>query len=310
VRRVVKDRAGVDMLLAPRRYVLDEILASAARRAGATLLTGTAVTDVQRDDEGRGVGVVGRDQEGRAFGSRARVVVGADGVRSRMAGHVRAPVLEAHEPSGPCFYTYVGGVPWDGFEFHLSDGGYAGVFPTHGGEACVWLFPSRRTASALVHAGAHRHDAWLRALRAAAPELAEQVVAGTSDRFVRGSVGLPNHVRQAHGPGWALVGDAGYHRDPISGHGMTDAFRDAELLADAVDHALTGLVPEQRAFAAYQAGRDLALREVFDLTRQLGAMPPPTRFTALEKQLSRALEREAEQLAARPVRAGAALSLC
>ena len=310
VRRAVKERAGVDLMLAPRRYVLDEILADAAVRAGATLRTGTTVTDVRRDADGRVVGVLGRDRDGTAFEAGARIVVGADGVRSRMARHLGARVLEEHAATGPCFYAYVGGVPWDGFEFHVADGAFAGVFPTHGGEACVWLFPSRQTASPLVHAGAHRYDAWLQALRTAAPGLADRVARGTSDRFVRGATGLPNHVRQAHGPGWALVGDAGYHRDPISGHGMTDAFRDAELLADAVDHTLRDLVPEKRALAAYQEGRDHAIREVFDLTRQLGAMPPRARFVELQMQLSRALEAEAEQLARRPLRTGAALSLC
>ena len=310
VRRSVKERAGVDLMLAPRRYVLDEILAGAAVRAGATLVTGTTVTGVQHDADGRVVGVVGRDRVGRELTVDAHVVVGADGVRSRMAGLVGARVLEAHAPTGPCFYTYVGGVPWDGFEFHVADGAFAGVFPTHGGEACVWLFPSRQTASPLVHAGAHRHDAWLRALRAAAPGLADRVVRGTTDGLVRGAVGLPNHVRQAHGPGWALVGDAGYHRDPISGHGMTDAFRDAELLADAIDHTLRDLVPEHRALAAYQEGRHQALREVFDLTLQLGAMPPRPRFVELQVLLSAALEREALQLAGRPLRTGAALSVC
>jgi flavin-dependent dehydrogenase len=310
VRRVVKERAGVDLMLAPRRHVLDAILADAAVGAGATLRTGSTVTGVRRDAHGRVIGVVGRDRDGTPFTAGARMVVGADGVHSRMAHHLGAGVLEEHAVTGPCFYTYVGGVPWDGFEFHVADGAFAGVFPTHDDQACVWLFPSRLLASPIVHAGTHRSTAWLQALRDAAPELAERVAGGTSDRFVRGAVGLPNRVRRAHGPGWALVGDAGYHRDPITGHGMTDAFRDAELLADAVDHALRGLVREQRALAAYQEGRDRAIREVFDLTRQLGALPPRPQFVDLQMRLSRALEAEAEHLASRPVRTRAALALC
>src|SRR6476620_1664849 len=96
LRRTVKERAGVDLMLAPRRYVLDEILADAAVRAGATLRTGTTVTDVRRDAHGRVVGVVGRDRDGTSFESRARIVVGADGVRSRMARLLGARVLEEH----------------------------------------------------------------------------------------------------------------------------------------------------------------------------------------------------------------------
>ncbi len=113
-------------------------------------------------------------------------------------------------------------------------------------------------------------------------------------------------MRQASGPGWSLVGDAGYHRDPITGHGITDAFRDAELLSDALHNALDGSLPEAEALAAYGASRDAALRETFRLTRELCRFPPPTRFVELQVQLSEALEREAQTLASRPAPAGLA----
>ena len=90
---------------------------------------------------------------------------------------------------------------------------------------------------------------------------------------MRGSVGLPNHVRQAAGPGWALVGDAGYHRDPISGHGLTDAFRDAELLAEAADRMLRDPADEAVAMTAYGQQRDDAIRDTFRITRAAGRVP-------------------------------------
>jgi len=120
---------------------------------------------------------------------------------------------------------------------------------------------------------------------------------------------LPNHVRRAVGPGWALVGDAGYHRDPITGHGITDAFRDAELLARALDRSLRGGTDEGDALATYQRQRDAALRETFDLTRALGRFPEPDQFVVLQKRLSRALETEAEQLASMPASAAAAMAV-
>jgi flavin-dependent dehydrogenase len=126
---------------------------------------------------------------------------------------------------------------------------------------------------------------------------------------VRGAVGLPNHVRRAAGPGWALVGDAGYHRDPITGHGITDAFRDAELLAGALDRSLGSGVDEREALAAYQRQRDAALRETFDLTCALARFPEPERFVALQRRLSRALEAEAERLASMPAPAAAAMAV-
>jgi flavin-dependent dehydrogenase len=112
---------------------------------------------------------------------------------------------------------------------------------------------------------------------------------------------MPNHLRQAHGPGWALVGDAGYHRDAITGHGMSDAYRDAELLAVALDRVLCGEAGEQIALGDYQRQRDRGLREVFELTIALSAYPPVPEFVELQKQLGRAMDAETEQLGARDV---------
>jgi 2-polyprenyl-6-methoxyphenol hydroxylase-like FAD-dependent oxidoreductase len=111
----------------------------------------------------------------------------------------------------------------------------------------------------------------------------------------------PNQLRRVSGPGWALVGDAGYYRDLITAHGISDAFRDAELLATALDLALTGGAEEAAGLAGYQRQRDEALREVFELTCQLAAYPPVPRFIELQKQLSTAIDRQAAALAARPV---------
>jgi flavin-dependent dehydrogenase len=309
LRLPVKNKAGVDMTLAPRRYVLDAILADAAVRAGATLLTGTTVSDVVRSTDGRVTGVLAYAADGSFRQLNARLVVGADGVRSRMAELLGARVRASYEPSGTCLYTYVGGVDWDGFEFHLGDQAFAGVFPTHHGEAAVWLIrPGAQLASVLT-AGAGRPEAWLQALRTCAPELAQRVRKGTVSARVRGSVGLPNHVRRAAGPGWALVGDAGYHRDPITGHGLTDAFRDAELLAEAADAVLRAGADERTAMTEYERQRDDALRDTFRITRAMAAFPPLPRFAELQRELSQAIDVEARQLAARPTLINA-LSIC
>ena len=67
---------------------------------------------------------------------------------------------------------------------------------------------------------------------------------------------LPNFFRKPYGPGWALVGDAGYQKDPITAQGIQDAFRDAELCAGALDEALSGARPFDEAMADYQRARD------------------------------------------------------
>jgi 2-polyprenyl-6-methoxyphenol hydroxylase-like FAD-dependent oxidoreductase len=306
VHLTIKGKAGVDHVLAPRRHVLDDILARAAVRAGAQLLDRTRVRELLRDGHGRVTGVLAVDPLGRRLELSAQWVVGADGVRSRVADLVGAPVLEQHPPSGSCFYTYVGGVGWDGFEFHVGEGVFAGVFPTHDDAACVWLMQPREASAPIRAAGGRRTHAWLGELRRGVPRLAERVAAGTVRDRLRGSMGLPNQLRHPHGAGWALVGDAGYHRDPITSHGITDAFRDAELLAGALDVALRVPSEEAPALASYREQRAAAVTETFRLTRALGAFPAPEVFAALQVELSRALDIEAESLAARPIPRSAA----
>ncbi|MFC4785398.1 NAD(P)/FAD-dependent oxidoreductase [Nocardioides sp. MAHUQ-72] len=304
-RRVqVKDRAGVDLLLAPRRTVLDALLAEEAVAAGAALHTGTVATGLLRDDHGRVSGVLTRDRTGAQHVHRARLVVGADGLRSATARWADAPTQRYVEPRTSTWYAHVGGVGWDGFEFHVAPRAFAGVFPTHDDRACVWLSRPSPLLGTVRAAGPGRERALVDALQEVAPTIAERVRDGRVDGPVRGGVDLPDLVRVPHGPGWALVGDAGYHRDPITGHGITDAFRDAELLADAAHAVLAGNLPEAEAMGAYACARDAALAETFRLTRALKAYPHPTRFVALQKQLSDALEREASVLASRPAPAG------
>jgi len=117
----------------------------------------------------------------------------------------------------------------------------------------------------------------------------------------------PNLLRTAHGPGWALVGDAGYHRDAVTGHGLSDAYRDAELLAGALDQTLRGATEECTALAGYQHRRDYALRQIFDLTCDMASYPPVADFVDLQKQLSTAIDIEAAAVAATPVPGSRAL---
>jgi flavin-dependent dehydrogenase len=284
----VKDKAGVDLVLAPRRYALDAVLAGAAVRAGAQVLDRTTVTGVQRDGRGRVTGVVATGSGGATRILHAGLVVGADGVRSRTAGWFGARTTASYVPSGMVLYTYVAGLSWPAMELHLAHGAFAGVFPTNRGEACVWLMRPTHLAGPLLTAGAERLEAWLAALDATVPDLARRVRAGRVSAPLRGAVGLPNHLRRATGPGWALVGDAGYHRDPITSHGITDAFRDAELLAHSYGAG---------DLTTYERARDLAVADTFRLTRELGAFPEPARFAELQAELSRALDAEAADLA-------------
>jgi 2-polyprenyl-6-methoxyphenol hydroxylase-like FAD-dependent oxidoreductase len=302
--RRIKDRAGVDLLVAPRRIVLDAILAEAAVAAGATLHTATRVEGLLRDATGRVTGVTARRHDGSVRSLSARHVVGADGLRSHVARTVGAGVRQGFDADVSTYYAYVDRVPWGGIELHMAPDAYAGVFPTHDGQACVWMIRPTPLLEGVRRAGARRADALVDALDRHFPNLGRRVRSGRVTSPVRGIVAPPNYVRDAFGPGWALVGDAGYHRDPITGHGITDAFRDAELLADALHEALGSPEREAAALRGYERARDDALQETFALTRELTRFPPCHRFVELQIALSEALDREAHDLASRPAPAG------
>ncbi|HYU65994.1 MAG TPA: FAD-dependent monooxygenase, partial [Jatrophihabitantaceae bacterium] len=299
IERTIKNHAGVDLQVAPRRYVLDRILTDAAINAGAELRTGVRAHGVVRADDGRIRGIVGTE-DGRPFELRARIVVGADGLRSRIARAVGALTLDARPALGATHYAYYTGLAWSASEHYLGDRALSGIFPTHDGAACIWVCMPAHHAEAFRRTGITLDDSFDKMLVHAAPDLASRLRAGHRTSAVRGALRLPNHVRHSAGPGWALVGDAGYHRDPITGHGISDAFRDAELLAAAVHGALLGVVTEAVALAGYQATRDRMLADIFDITCALSEFPRPERFLALQRDLGRAIDTEAAALAERP----------
>jgi flavin-dependent dehydrogenase len=299
--RTIKRRAGVDLLVAPRRHVLDTIVAEAAAGAGADVRQGVTVVGVHLDDAGRATGVYGRDGRGAAVEVDARFVVGADGLGSRVARWVGAEVVEDRGAGGAARYAYHHGIPWPGIELVVGERALAGVFPTHGDQACVWICGPSTDARAARRAGLSREAAFTADLHRTAPELADRLRAARRTSTVTGMLRMPNHVRKAYGPGWALVGDAGYHRDAVTGHGLSDAYRDAELLAVALHRTLRGEAAESAALASYQDQRDEALRDVFELTCALAGYPPVAHFVELQKQLSRAIDVEASALAARPL---------
>ena len=301
VTRPIKDKAGVDFLVAPRRYVLDTILATAAEHAGAKVRPGVTVTGEQRDGRGRVVGVYGHDRAGTRIEIGARYVIGADGLRSRVAGLVGAVIKKAGQAGGATQYAYYTGSHWTGLEFFVAERSFAGVFPTHDAQACIWVCTPSADAKTVRRETESRVEAFRELLERSAPQLAERLRHARRTSPVRGMLRQPNHVRQAFGPGWALVGDAGYHRDAVTAYGISDAFRDAELLAVAVDQALGAATEETTALALYQQQRDQALREIFEITRRLAAYPTVPTFIELQKQLGAAIDKQAAALAARPI---------
>jgi flavin-dependent dehydrogenase len=299
--RTIKDKAGVDLLVAPRRYVLDTLLVAAAERAGAQVRPGVTVTGLGRDGAGRVVGVQGHDHSGARVELGARWVVGADGLGSRVAGLAGAAVIEAGPAGGAAQYAYYSGISWSGFEFFVAERSFAGVFPTHDRQACIFVCAPTADATAVRRRARSRGEAFGELLERSHPELAERRGQARRTAPVQGMLGQPNQLRQAAGPGWALVGDAGYYRDALTAYGISDAFHHAELLATALDQALAGDAEEATALAAYQHQRDQALAEIFELTCRLAAYPPVPAFIGLQKQLGAAIDTQAAALATRPI---------
>ena len=183
----------------------------------------------------------------------------------------------------------------------MADRSFAGVFPTHDGQACIWVCTPAADARAARRRNPSRTEAFEELLQGAAPRLAERLAAARRTSPVQGMLRQPNQVRQAFGPGWALAGDAGYHRDAVTAHGISDAFRDAEFLAAALDQALGAGSEGTTALALYQQQRDQALREIFEITCRLSAFPPVPAFIEFQKQLSAANDKEATALASWPI---------
>jgi flavin-dependent dehydrogenase len=256
---------------APRRTVLDKILVDAAARAGAEIREGFAVEDVVVED-GAVVGIRGHAAGGDSVVERARVVIGADGWNSRVARSVGARRYNDKPMLQWSYYSYWADLPVGGMETVIRPDRGWGAFPTNDGLTLIvlgWPFAEANAYKADVEAN------YLRTLELS-PEFAMRVRSATREaRFAGGAV--PNFFRVPFGPGWALVGDAGYTKDPITAQGISDAFRDAELCADALDDALAGMREFDHAMLSYQHARDADARPLYDFTTQLATLeaPPP-----------------------------------
>jgi flavin-dependent dehydrogenase len=244
----IKPRHGVAGLYAPRRKILDAILVDAAVAAGAEVVHGVRLVDLMRADDGRVVGAVVEEPGVGSVPIGAEIVIGADGFRSKVASLVGAAPYRLGRNASTFLYGYFSGLDVEGNHWYYRPGVMAGAIPTNGGEVLVCGgAPEARFWDEIRFDLEEGHR---RLLREAAPELSEALARAKRSGPVRGFPGEPGSLRQSFGPGWALVGDAGYFRDPATAHGITDAFRDAELLARAVERGT------ERALAEYQSLRD------------------------------------------------------
>jgi flavin-dependent dehydrogenase len=262
----------------PRRIVLDALLAEAAVAAGAELREAFTVDELLLED-GRVTGIRGHARGGATVTERARVVIGADGRHSLVARTVRAERYREVPTLASAYYAYWSGLPATGFEVFIraEDGRAWGISPTHDDLTVLFMswprsqFESNRTDVEGSYMSAFD----------LVPEFAERIHAAKRETRCVGTRGEANVFRVPYGPGWALVGDAGYHKDPIGAFGITDAFRDAEALATSLDDAFAGRRPYHEALAGYQRARDDAAQSIYELTcdqARFAPQPPDTQY--------------------------------
>lgn len=254
----------------PRRTVLDKLLVDAAVESGAELREEfTAESLIWSDD--RVAGIKARGRNGHSVEERARIVIGADGVHSLVARSVGAPEYDTKPPLTTFYYSYYSGFEADDLEQYVREYQGAACFPTHDGLtliAAVW--PSDRFHE--IRADIEGH---VRKVHESAPGVADRMQRARREAKWFGTAGVANYFRKPFGPGWALVGDAGYDKDPITAQGISDAFIDAEMLTDALDAGFSERSPLDEALEAYQSSRDQRVKPMYDFTCQLAMLEPP-----------------------------------
>jgi len=293
----IKPRAGVEALYAPRRHLLDRLLVDAAEEAGVQVWHETTVTSLLRDGVGTVRGVSARRADGARLELPADLTVGADGIRSLVAEQAGSRVTWQGRTASAVLYRYVEDGPADSYEWVYGSGAAAGVIPTNDGASCLFVATTPARMRRLRRSGVDEAIAALLARAGAA--VVDRVRDARPVSPVRGWSGVAGYARHAWGPGWALVGDAGYFKDPSTSHGITDALRDAELLADQVLAAYGGQVTEEVALARYEDLRDRLSRQLFEATEGVAAYDwDADGIRALLRRFSAAMADEVDHLEA------------
>jgi flavin-dependent dehydrogenase len=265
----------------PRRTVLDKILVDAAGEAGVDVAEGFTVSELTAAD-GRITGIRGHRRNGEEITEKARIVIGADGRHSMVAAKVGAEEYNVRGVFACCYYSY-----WRDLPPHLPSVRPRShrllvTTPTNDGlTIAIAMFPIAEFEE--VKSDVDRH---FMAAVDMAREMSEVLRAGKRVDKYYGTGDIPNFFRKPYGPGWALVGDAGYHKDPCTAQGISDAFRSANWLADAVHAAFSGARPLNEALAEYHRIRDEHLMPMYEFTCGLAQLePPPPPIQALHMAL-------------------------
>lgn len=278
---------GVAMGYGPRRSQLDKVLVEAAVEAGAELRDGFTVEEFISEESSTGgeriTGIRGRDQRsGNLVSESATITIGADGRNSRLAQAVRAPMYEVTEPVTCWYFSYWSDVPSAGLNVFVHNRRVIFAFPTNDNLYAIFIaWPAEELSSVRTDV-----ETAFKTVINELPALAALTAnARRVERFY-GATDVPNFFRKPFGPGWALVGDAGCHKDPYLALGICDALRDAEFLVDALDNGLNGKADIATALADYEQRRNAASLEQFRQNLHMAQFKPmPPEAMALRQKL-------------------------
>jgi flavin-dependent dehydrogenase len=263
---------GISRAYGPRRTVLDKLLVDAAAEAGAEVRETFTVEEIVSEN-GAITGIRGHSKGGGSVTETAKVVIGADGKHSLLAKAVEPEAYNERPSQMAMYYAYWSDLPVEGFETRIRAENRRGwaALPTHDGLTCMpFGWPVEEFA-----ANKGNIEGNFFAAMDLDPEFAERVRAATRESKFIGSAELPGYFRKPFGPGWVLVGDAGYHKNPITAMGINDAFRDAGLVAEGLHDAFAGERSFQAAMGDYQQARDAAAMPVYEFTCEFANVAPP-----------------------------------
>lgn len=298
----VRPLHGIDYHLGLRRERLDSILIEhAAKQPTVTVRTGFTVEALVQE-RGQVVGVRGR-AHGAPAGSveelRAAVVVGADGTHSLVARTVQPKTYRVRPGQNCVYYAYYRNFTprHQPMTYSYRGAGYAVLsFEADDGLTAISVGAQPGDWPTFKQDPTGEFERRWRAI----PELAE--LGRDAERIgpVKGQGPRQSYYRQPFGPGWALVGDAGYLKDPSTGQGIFDALRAAELLCAAwQEWQRAGAQPQdwQRAMRRYQRTRDRETRMMYEMTFQSSKIPKQARLNLGERLLFGALARDTDFVA-------------
>lgn len=280
---------GVAWGYGPRRALLDKILVDAAVESGVELREQFNVEEFLFDGD-RLTGIRGRSANGDVVQEHATITVGADGRHSHLAKAVHAPVYDT-APTLACYYfSYWSGVQSCEFELYQRTNERRVIFSFRVSEASFVVFVGCPIEE--FHDARSDVEHHFMSTLDLAPSFAERIRAGRREERFFGASDLPNFYRKPFGPGWALVGDAGCHKDPYMALGIADALRDVDLLATAIGDGLGGRRPLDDALADYERQRNAASGDEYrqNLRAARFEPPPPEIFRIRE-----AVRRDPEQ---------------